>query len=250
MSATLRLGSKGPDVGRLQNRLNQLVKPRPPLVVDNDFGQKTYSAVKMFQSQQHIGVDGIVGPQTWSALERGAAPGGSPPAGPPTPPTPPGAPGGSTADLREQAVQIAVAENGVREQPLGSNSGPRVSEYLRSTGINGPAYWCMAFVYWSFREASNRAHVPNPMLQTASCTNLYAWARPRGKLITTPQRGDIFLVRGGSDGRTHHHTGLITGLNGSRLATIEGNTNDDGSDNGIGVFARTRSTGGLDFVRI
>lgn len=69
----LRLGSKGSDVGRVQEALNERMLPpnntitRPPmaaLVVDNNFGGKTKSMVMEFQRLNGIMVDGIVGPDT------------------------------------------------------------------------------------------------------------------------------------------------------------------------------------------
>ncbi len=35
------------------------------------------------------------------------------------------------------------------------------------------------------------------------------------------------------------HTGFVEGVQGGRLVTLEGNTNDDGSREGVGVFRRT-----------
>ena len=37
---------------------------------------------------------------------------------------------------------------GVKEEPLGSNSGPRVDEYLKYAGKSAPNAWCAAFVNW------------------------------------------------------------------------------------------------------
>ncbi len=37
----------------------------------------------------------------------------------------------------------------------------------------------------------------------------------------------------------HGHTGLVSKVIGNNLETIEGNTNDDGSREGVGVFRRT-----------
>lgn len=62
---TIRLGSKGSEVKALQELLN---KAGYNLVVDSDFGPKTEAAVKAFQKQHNLEVDGIVGLKTWAAL--------------------------------------------------------------------------------------------------------------------------------------------------------------------------------------
>ena len=69
----LRLGSKSPDVGRVQRALNERMLPpnntftRPPLaaLVDDDkFGDKTRAMVMEFQRLNKVTADGIVGPVT------------------------------------------------------------------------------------------------------------------------------------------------------------------------------------------
>ena len=49
--------------------------------------------------------------------------------------------------------------------------------------------------------------------------------------------GQIFFI---DTGEGHGHTGLVVGRSGNDLQTIEGNTNELGGREGIGVFARTR----------
>lgn len=69
---TLREGDTGAAVRALQERLNSLhYYPGPH---DGKFGNDTLEAVWAFQEVQRIPVDGIVGPQTWKALEHPKSP--------------------------------------------------------------------------------------------------------------------------------------------------------------------------------
>jgi V8-like Glu-specific endopeptidase len=73
--STLRFGSKGLGVMELQTRLNLWLLDNPGvgvplLVVDGIFGPKTRAAVIAFQRAMRIQVDGVVGRQTWAALDR------------------------------------------------------------------------------------------------------------------------------------------------------------------------------------
>ena len=58
-----------PPVERLQFMLN-FVKGVKQLTVDGIFGPKTEAAVRDFQQNENLSVDGIVGKQTWTALLR------------------------------------------------------------------------------------------------------------------------------------------------------------------------------------
>jgi N-acetylmuramoyl-L-alanine amidase len=63
---TLRNGSRGAQVTRLQKRLVAL--HYDVAAVDGVFGHDTVHAVYAFQKVQGIGVDGVVGPTTWAKL--------------------------------------------------------------------------------------------------------------------------------------------------------------------------------------
>jgi peptidoglycan hydrolase-like protein with peptidoglycan-binding domain len=63
---TLQQGSSGEPVKELQRLLNQLNYDAGQ--VDGIFGSRTAEAVKRFQQQMSLTVDGIVGPKTWQAL--------------------------------------------------------------------------------------------------------------------------------------------------------------------------------------
>lgn len=63
---TLRIGSRGADVVRLQQLL--LANGFNPGPIDGIFGSRTQSAVIAFQRSKNLVPDGIVGIQTWTAL--------------------------------------------------------------------------------------------------------------------------------------------------------------------------------------
>lgn len=62
---TLRKGSKGDEVKKLQTSLGFTGKD-----VDGIFGDKTLSAVKDYQKNNGLTVDGIVGKNTWGSLNK------------------------------------------------------------------------------------------------------------------------------------------------------------------------------------
>lgn len=64
----LKCGSKGHDVKKLQKLLNARGLSPHPIVIDGVFGPTTLTAVKKFQRQAHIPVDGVVGGKTWDRL--------------------------------------------------------------------------------------------------------------------------------------------------------------------------------------
>jgi peptidoglycan hydrolase-like protein with peptidoglycan-binding domain len=69
---TLRVGSRGAHVTRLQQRLAALRYDVG--AVDGVFGGETLHAVYAFQKVQRLGIDGIVGPATWARLARPKVP--------------------------------------------------------------------------------------------------------------------------------------------------------------------------------
>jgi peptidoglycan hydrolase-like protein with peptidoglycan-binding domain len=67
-TARLSRGSTGSVVSALQKALKAFGganTPTDPWPIDGDFGTRTESAVRAYQTQQNIAVDGVVGDQTW-----------------------------------------------------------------------------------------------------------------------------------------------------------------------------------------
>ena len=195
------------------------------------FGPKTKSAVKLFQSTHRdrfgniLLADGKVGSITWEALF-----------GPDTVPV------NETASntLLDEAVKFALTQVGVMEKPVGSNRGPEVDKYLASVGVPPGNFWCAAFVYFCFNKAAENLGRKNPLVKTGGC--LAHWNGTTAKKIKAADAvnnpslikpGHIFIIdHGGGNG----HTGIVQKVEGGFLHTIEGNSNSDGSNNGIGVF--------------
>lgn len=65
----ISLGSQDEDVKTAQELLNST--GRYNLVVDGIFGEQTNTAVKDYQRQNGLTVDGVIGPQTWASLTGG-----------------------------------------------------------------------------------------------------------------------------------------------------------------------------------
>jgi hypothetical protein len=161
----------------------------------------------------------------------------------------------SPSPLGIAAIEIAMREVGVREVPPGSNSGPRVNEYLQSVGLGRGFQWSAAFIYWSFQKASEKLQIANPMPKGGASLSilsnikspksfLYASAAQDGTSVK-PSIGDVSVV---SFGDGAYQLGIVSSVkNENEVEVIEGNTNDAGSDNGIGVFLRVRRISDIDY---
>lgn len=212
------------------------------LTVSNPhFGPAMTNAVKMFQARNvdNLGmplvIDGKVGSLTWEALFG-------------TESVP--AVATTTDGLLKEALRIAVAEEvaEVREDPLGSNRGPRVDEYQRRTGLSRPGHpWCACFLYWCFDEAAKGLGRNNPVIRTAGCQDHWNRAGSAGiaRVAAARATADPALVQPGMifimafDG-ANGHTGIVESVAGGFISTIEGNGNGSGGREGIGVFRLQR----------
>lgn len=195
------------------------------------FGPTTEACVTKFQRGHGLTADGQVGPLTWAALF---------------------APVFAVSSVARQALAEALSHVGAHEQPLGSNRGPQVDEWNRRAGVPLGSSWCAAFACSMYDDAAKKLGVSRPVLMmTGSSSALYRWAKANGKLVARPEPGDIALVIGGETG--HYHTVLVERVipNAERFATVEGNSNNDGSANGVEVAHRVngRRLSSCHFVR-
>jgi len=176
--------------------------------------------------------------------------------------------------LRRQVRDIYTSQIGIREQ--GTNSGPRVQQYLSYVNLPAGNPWCAAFVCWVL----GKANVPNP--RTAWSPDLFKpnriiWERAESGMVkvesrklkvesragsqesrhsriaytypnrqttdnrqqATPSTGDIFGIYF-PDKKRIAHVGFVDQWEGTWLLTVEGNTNASGSNEGDGVYRKRR----------
>lgn len=99
------------------------------------------------------------------------------------------------------------------------------------------APWCMSFVTAMGRQSLGHAW---PLPITASVQEAVDWAEAHEVLRESPSRGDLLVSWYNSLNRFGHVAIVLEVLQDSRIKTIEGNTNLDGSREGYGVFERIR----------
>lgn len=231
-------------VRALRKRLSERGQPND--LANPVFDGPLKSLVKLFQAQNHdpsglpLNSDGEVGPITWASLFGAAL----------IQPV--------ARSAAEAALAKAITQIGVMEKPPGSNRGPEVEAYLKSTGLGGGNFWCMAFVHWCFREANGAT---NPFPKTAGCLDAWNRVGPSRQLSKLAARANPALVKPGmvfilDFGGGHGHTGFVRSNQGGALRTVEGNSDPGGSSNGIGVFELSRRNvmnpslrGFIDFTR-
>jgi CHAP domain len=238
----------GAIVMALKTRLNEALglPADQRLAEDNpNFGPKMTQVVKLFQARSvdsqgvPLKTDGEVGSVAWEVLF-GVD---SVPAATET-----------SSGLLREALALAQAEEAaqVMEVRPPANRGPRVDEYQVRTGLRLKAgvegfAWCACFVYFCFDEAAKKLGRKNPVIKSAGCHDHWNRARDSGIAQITGTRatnkpelvqpGMIFIMDfGGGKG----HTGIVEAVHGGFITTIEGNSNNQGSRDGVGVFRLTR----------
>jgi hypothetical protein len=166
------------------------------------------------------------------------------------------------AAWRAGIVDYAKKYVGVKEEPPGSNTGPRTPPFAHviekwqkwCNGMTGYP-WCSAFVCGMIREGGNRI-VPEP--RAAGVGFFEEWAIEHGALVKRPLKGDVVTYRFDSD-NWPDHIGLIDrviavrwigGKFAGTIRTIEGNTSAGNNANGGQVQIRYRSAYRCKFLRL
>jgi peptidoglycan hydrolase-like protein with peptidoglycan-binding domain len=140
-------------------------------------------------------------------------------------------------------VEAAGQEVGIRE--TSKNLGPGIAKYWKATSYPGgyanSEPYCAAFICWLFFVAARAIGAGSVRFTLPTSPVAYdfeTWAKANhGKgvsFVSNPQPGDVFTLARAS------HVGLVVGVTGDVIETIEGNTDGSGSREGDGVYRRTR----------
>ncbi len=141
-------------------------------------------------------------------------------------------------------IAVARTQMGYKELnpstgfPISPNGSAGYTKYGASFG-DSTGEWCAYFVSWC---ASNAGIPTSVVPRLGNCAATVKWYQKHSEFYSrstgySPKTGDIVFFNW-SGGSTAKHIGIITGVSGDNLYTIEGNT---GSDRGYMCCARTRS---------
>ena len=239
MNMLLKQGSRGDKVKQLQKCLNAAMPTRKQLVVDGVFGLGTAAAVRAFQQKAGLTADGVVGKNTWNALlglsEKVSSI--------------------KRVEFNPHAklAEIAGLYLGVKEtgNNLAGSSKTLLdifkADNLAPNGRTDGYPWCAAFVSFCVQQLQRQSYFfdgLNPPREASVSRFLNSWAKSSGCVIfqnnnaaLTPRAGDIVVF-------TFSHIGIVEGVSGGVVTTIEGNTNSAGSREG-NIVARKKRTPSL-----
>jgi hypothetical protein len=223
----------GPDVLEVQSRLKKLGYAPGPL--DGIYGVATASAVREFQADHKLEVDGVVGPHTRAALAA-AKPGHKPPAT-------------NGSSLGRKALAEAINHLGTKESPAGSNR----TAFGRWYGVDGVP-WCNIFVSYCFSKGAGYTickGYAGAGVNAKGCAYVpttEAWLRAAGYWVgrTTPRAGDIAIFNWDGTGVPEHIGIVEKSLGNGQFQTVEGNTAVGNDSNGGQVMRRIRTINQVD----
>lgn len=133
-------------------------------------------------------------------------------------------------NIIEKIISTAKAEIGTCE-PTGDDKYIKVYNALTGAGFNMSVHWCAIFVTWVMYTAGvAKSVVP----YFASCDIGMNWFKNRGLFMKapayggsyTPKVGNIVFFSSKYDQNDSTHVGIVTGVSGNTVHTIEGNTSD------------------------
>ena len=241
-TAILRKGSTGPEVKSLQKKLLQIGYYLGSYGADGDYGDATVTAVRKFQKDNSLAVDGEAGPNTLAAVDkvlpivqqeqkvianrlRQAQP----------------------KDFSVQPI-INWAENernytekdsltdlDDKTKNAGDDNYTKYSQEVDALGVFSTQVqgqpWCATWVTDGFintygvDKGLDMLCQPNKNSNAACCGDAAEYYQKAGRWYTSPQVGDQVFFK--TTKYQYAHTGIVTEVTDTEVTTIEGNTSSE-----------------------
>ena len=238
----LRKGSAGPEVKSLQKKLLQIGYYLGSYGADGDYGDATVTAVRKFQKDNSLAVDGEAGPNTLAKIDkvlpivqqeqktianrlRQAQP----------------------TDFSVQPI-IDWAENernytekdsltdlNDKTKNAGDDNYTKYSQEVDALGVFSAQVqgqpWCATWVTDGFintygvDKGLDMLCQPNKNSNAACCGDAAEYYQKAGRWYTSPQVGDQVFFK--TTKYQYAHTGIVTEVTSTEVTTIEGNTSSE-----------------------
>lgn len=143
----------------------------------------------------------------------------------------------------DRVVMAALDRVGEMEDFPFTNRSAFVDAINLAAGTDKAEPWCASFVTYCVSEAK----LNSPPKDKAACEEWHVWAVVTKRFhdaSETPKPGWIAVFDFRHTGKAHH-CGIVIRINGPAILTCEGNTDEDGSAEGNGVYVKDRRGKGL-----
>ena len=238
----LRKGSAGPEVKSLQKKLLQIGYYLGSYGADGDYGDATVTAVRKFQKDNSLAVDGEAGPNTLAAVnkvlpivqqEQKAIANRLRQAQPKDFSVQPII--NWAENERNYTEKDSLTDLNDKTKNAGDDNYTKYSQEVDALGVFSAQVqgqpWCATWVTDGFintygvDKGLDMLCQPNKNSNAACCGDAAEYYQKAGRWYTSPQVGDQVFFK--TTKYQYAHTGIVTEVTDTEVTTIEGNTSSE-----------------------
>ena len=241
-STILRKGSAGPEVKSLQKKLLQIGYYLGSYGADGDYGDATVTAVRKFQKDNSLAVDGEAGPNTLAAVnkvlpivqqEQKAIANRLRQAQPTDFSVKPII--NWAENERNYTEKDSLSDLDDKTKNAGDDNYTKYSQEVDALGVFSAQVqgqpWCATWVTDGFintygvDNGLDMLCQPSKNSNAACCGDAAEYYQKAGRWYTSPQVGDQVFFK--TTKYQYAHTGIVTEVTSTEVTTIEGNTSSE-----------------------